>query len=297
MSDSDGAAAAPKREKRTIVDMRESKKTGERMVHVSLPDYTTARWAEAAGVDAITVGCGSVAMMVYGYPNTVAATVDMMVAHSAAVRRGAPNTFLIGGMPYQSFNTPERALVNATRLMQEAGCDAVKPQAGKAQAGILRALVDAGIPTMSHAGLTPQTMAMFGGWKVQGRTAAAAMKILEDTLAIEDAGCFMVELEAMPAKIAETISRQLTIPTVGIGTGAGTDHQVLLAHDFLGMFTAFKPKFTKRYGNISEIAIAAIRRYGDEVRAGAFPDDEHSYAVAEAEYEAFLNLVEKRKQL
>lgn len=293
----DTATDTPKREKRTIIEIRESKKTGEKMVHISLPDFTMARWAEEAGVDVITVGCGSVAMMVYGHPNTVSATVDMMASHTRAVRLGAPSTFLVGSLPYQSYHTVDRALASATRFMQEAGCDAVKPQAGKSQAHILKALVDAGIPTMSHAGLTPQTMAMFGGWKIQGRSAEAAMKILEDTLAIEDAGCFMVELEAMPAKIAETISKQLTIPTVGIGTGSGTDHQVLLAHDFLGMFTTFKPKYTKRYGNISEIAVRAIRQYGDEVRAGTFPDEEHSYSVADEEYEKFVRLVERRRHV
>jgi 3-methyl-2-oxobutanoate hydroxymethyltransferase len=200
-------------------------------------------------------------------------------------------------MPYQSYNTVERALVNAARFMQESGCDAVKPQGGKSQAHILKALVDAGIPTASHIGLTPHTIAMFGGFKIQGRTAEAAMKILEDALAIEDAGCFMLEFEAVPAKIAAVISKQLTIPTIGIGAGVGTDGQILLCYDLLGVFTDFKPKFTKRYTNLTEVAVGGIRQYVAEVKSGKFPDDDHSYAVKDEEYEKFLSLVEKRKQV
>jgi 3-methyl-2-oxobutanoate hydroxymethyltransferase len=222
---------------------------------------------------------------------------DMMVMHALAVRRGAPSTFVLGCMPYQSYNTVDRALRNATRFMQEGLSDAVKPQGGKSQAHILKAIVDAGIPTASHIGLTPHTIAMFGGFKIQGRTAEAAMKILEDALAIEDAGCFMLEFEAVPAKIAEVISKQLTIPTIGIGAGVGTDGQILLCYDLLGVFTDFKPKFTKRYTNLTEVAVGGIRQYVAEVKAGKFPDDDHSYTVKEEEYEKFLRLVEKRKQV
>jgi len=192
---------AEDKKKRTITEIRDSKKTGEKMVYMSVPDYTSAKWAEMAGVDVAVVG-DSLAMVAHGHASTVPATMDMMILHSLAVRRGAPNTFVLGCMPYQSYNTVDRALTNATRFMQEALADAVKPQGGKSQAHILRALVDAGIPTASHIGLTPHTIAMFGGFKIQGRTADAAMKILEDALAIEDAGCFMLEFEAVPAKIA-----------------------------------------------------------------------------------------------
>ena len=284
------------KKKRTITDIRESKKTGEKMVYMSVPDYTSAQWAEMAGVDVAVVG-DSLAMIAHGHPNTVPATMDMMVLHSQAVRRGAPNTFVLGCMPYQSYNTVERALANATRFMQDAGSDAVKPQGGKSQAHILKALVDAGIPTASHIGLTPHTVAMFGGFKIQGRTAEAAMKILEDAFAIQDAGCFMLEFEAVPAKIATLISQQLEIPTIGIGAGVGTDGQILLCYDLLGVFTDFKPKFTKRYAKLTEVAVGGISEYVREVKEGEFPDDDHSYGVDEAEYEKFAAMVEKRKQI
>jgi 3-methyl-2-oxobutanoate hydroxymethyltransferase len=287
---------ASERKKRTITEIRESKQTGEKMVYMSVPDYTSAKWAELAGVDVAVVG-DSLAMVAHGHPSTIPATMDMMIMHAQAVRRGAPNTFALGCMPYQSYHTVERALANATRFMQEALCDAVKPQGGKSQVHILRALVDAGIPIASHIGLTPHTIAMFGGFKIQGRTADAAMKILEDALAIEDAGCFMLEFEAVPAKIARLISEQLTIPTIGIGAGVGCDGQILLCYDLLGVFTDFKPKFTKRYTKLTEVAVAGISQYIKEVKEGAFPDDEHSYAVNEAEYEKFAKLVARRKQI
>ncbi|MFM8555702.1 MAG: 3-methyl-2-oxobutanoate hydroxymethyltransferase [Betaproteobacteria bacterium] len=289
------AAKPAELKKRTITEISDSKKTGEKMVYTSVPDYTSAKWAEAAGVDVAVVG-DSLAMVAHGHPRTVPATMDLMVMHAQAVRRGAPNTFVLGCMPYQSYHTVERALHNATRFMQDAACDAVKPQGGKSQAHILRALVDAGIPTASHIGLTPHTIAMFGGFKIQGRTADAARKILEDAFAIQDAGCFMLEFEAVPAPIARAISEQLEIPTIGIGAGAGTDGQILLSYDLLGVFTDFKPKFTKRYANLTEVAVAGLKAYVADVKQGTFPDDDHSYGVDQKEYEKFLGLLEKRRQ-
>ena len=287
-------AQAVQKKKRTLQDITDSKRSGEKMVYMSVPDYTSARWAEMAGVDVAVVG-DSLAMIAHGHPTTIPATMDMMVMHAQAIRRGAPNTFVLGCMPYQSYNTVDRALTNATRFMQDAASDAVKPQGGKSQAHILRAMVDAGIPTASHIGMTPHTVAMFGGFKIQGKTATTAMKILEDAFAIQDAGCFMLEFEAVPAKIAAVISKQLEIPTIGIGAGVGCDGQILLGHDLLGVFTDFKPKFTKRFANLTEVAVKGITQYITEVKSGAFPDDDHSYGVDEKEYEKFLEMVEKRK--
>lgn len=284
------------RKKRTITEIRESKKTGEKMVYMSVPDYTSAQWAESAGVDVAVLG-DSLAMISHGHPNTIPATMDMMIMHAQAVRRGAANTFVLGCMPYQSYNTVDRALLNATRFMQEGGCDAVKPQGGRSQAHILKALVDSGIPTASHIGLTPHTIATFGGFKIQGRTADAALKILEDAIAIQDAGCFMLEFEAVPGPIAALISRQLEIPTIGIGAGVGTDGQILLCYDLLGVFTDFKPKFTKRYANLTEVAVSGIKAYVEEVKTGRFPDDDHSYSVDEGEFEKFQTMVERRRQI
>jgi len=286
--------AKPQRKKRTIQEIRDSKTSGEKMVYMSVPDYTSAKWAEMAGVDVAVVG-DSLAMIAHGHPNTIPATMDMMVMHAAAIRRGAPNTFTLGCMPYQSYHSVNRALANATRFMQDGGTDAVKPQGGKSQAHILKSLVDAGIPTASHIGMTPHTVAVFGGFRVQGKTADTAMKILEDAFAIQDAGCFMLEFEAVPAKMAAVISRQLEIPTIGIGAGVGTDGQILLCHDLLGVFTDFKPKYTKHFSNLTEMAVKGISQYIAEVKAGTFPDDEHSYGVDDKEYEKFVTMVEKRK--
>jgi 3-methyl-2-oxobutanoate hydroxymethyltransferase len=289
-------ADAVERKKRTITEIRNSKKTGERMVYTSVPDYTSASWAEAACVDVCVVG-DSLAMVAHGHKSTIPATMDMMVMHAQAVRRGAPNTFVLGCMPYQSYNTVDRALTNATRFMQEADCDAVKPQGGRSQAHILKALVDSGIPTASHIGLTPHTIAMFGGFKIQGRTVDGAMKILEDALAIQDAGCFMLEFEAVPGPIAAMISQELEIPTIGIGAGAGTDGQILLSYDLLGVFTDFKPKFTKRYANLTEVAVNGLSQYVREVKEGVFPDEEHSYGADPAVLDAFADAIAKRRQM
>jgi len=284
------------RKKRTITEIRNSKKTGERMVYTSVPDYTSASWAEKAGVDVCVVG-DSLAMVAHGHKSTIPATMDIMVMHAQAVRRGAPNTFVLGCMPYQSYNTVGRALTNATRFMQEADCDAVKPQGGRSQAHILKALVDAGIPTASHIGLTPHTIAVFGGFKIQGRTVDGAIKILDDALAIQDAGCFMLEFEAVPAPIAAMISQELEIPTIGIGAGGGTDGQILLSYDLLGVFTDFKPKFTKRYANLTEVAVDGLSRYVREVKDGVFPDEAHSYDADAAVIDAFADAIAKRRQM
>ena len=202
-------------------------------------------------------------------------------------------------MPYQSYHTVERALTNATRFMQDAGSDAVKPQGGKSQAHILKALVDAGIPTASHiASHSPTPFSQCLAASKSRRTADAAMKILEDALAIEDAGCWLYSnSRRVPAKIAKLISEQLTIPTIGIGAGVGTDGQILLCHDLLGVFTDFKPKFTKRFAQLTQVAVAGISQYIKEVKAGTFPDDDHSYGVNDVEYDKFAQMVAKRRQI
>ena len=284
------------RKKRTLEDIRASKTSGEKMVYTSVPDYTSAQWAEAAGVDVVVVG-DSLAMIAHGHSSTIPATMDMMILHAQAVRRGAPNTFSLGCMPYQSYNTIERALTNATRFMQDAGCDAVKPQGGRSQQDVLKALVDAGIPTASHIGLAPHRVAMYGGFRIQGRTPEAAMEILEDALAIQDAGCFMLEFEAVPAPIARLISLELEIPTIGIGAGAGTDGQILLSYDLLGVFTDFKPKFTKRYANLTDVAVDGLKAYVQEVKDGVFPDDDHSYTATQETVDRFRDMLEKRRQV
>ncbi len=279
-----------------INHIMESKKTGDKLVFMSVPDYTSARWAEMAGIDVAVVG-DSLAMVAHGYSNTIPATMDMMTMHALAVRKGAPNTFVLGCMPYQSYNSSENALKNSARLMQEAGCDAVKAQGGKTQKNILKSMVESGIPTASHIGLKPHFIAMYGGFKLQGKTAEDAMQILEDALAIQDAGCFMLEFEAVPAKIAALISKELEIPTLGVGAGVGCDGQILLCYDLLGVFTDFKPKFTKRFSNVTEVAVKGIKEYAKEVREKTFPDDDHSYGVDDKEYDKFLTMIEKRKHI
>jgi len=288
--------AQTERKKRTIQEIRNSKTSGEKMVYTSVPDYTSAQWAETAGVDVVVVG-DSLAMIAHGHSSTIPATMDMMIMHAQAVRRGAPNTFSLGCMPYQSYNTIDRALCNATRFIQDAGCDAVKPQGGDSQKHILKAMVDAGIPTASHIGMAPHRVAMYGGFKIQGRTPEAAMAILEDAFAIQDAGCFMLEFEAVPADIARLISAELEIPTIGIGAGAGTDGQILLSYDLLGVFTDFKPKFTKRYANLTEVAVKGLSEYVRDVKDGKFPDDDHSYSAPPETVDRFRDLLEKRRQI
>ena len=200
-------------------------------------------------------------------------------------------------MPYQSYNTVDRALTNATRFMQDGGCDAVKPQGGKSQQAILSALVAAGIPTASHIGLAPHRIAMYGGFRIQGRTPGRRWRSSRTRWRSRDAGCFMLEFEAVPAPIATLISEQLDIPTIGIGAGAGTDGQILLSYDLLGMFTDFKPKFTKRFANLTEVAVGGLKEYARQVRDGDFPDNDHSYAAKPEVVDAFRDMIERRRQV
>ena len=206
------------------------------------------------------------------------------------------NTFSLGCMPYQSYNTIDRALVNATRFMQDAGCDAVKPQGGKSQAHILKALVDAGIPTASHIGLTPHTIAMFGGFKVQGPDRAGRDEDPRGRTRHRGRRLLHAGVRGGAGADRAVISGQLEIPTIGIGAGAGTDGQILLSYDLLGVFTDFKPKFTKRYANLTEVAVNGLKRYVKEVKEGIFPDDDHSYTVRDEVLDEFTSMVEARRQ-
>jgi 3-methyl-2-oxobutanoate hydroxymethyltransferase len=246
-------------------------------------DYPMALLEDRAGIEIILVG-DSLGMTVLGYENTIPVTMDEMIHHTKAVTRGAKFALIIGDMPFMSYNTSERdAIFNAGRFMKEGGTDAVKLEGGASVKDIVRAIVKAGIPVMGHIGLTPQTISMLGGFKVQGKDAQAAQKIIDDAVLLEDAGAFSVLLEAIPAPIAKRITERLKVPTVGIGAGIHCDAQVLVVHDMLGLFDRFTPKFAKRYVNLSELMLKAFQEYREEVLKGTFPTDQHSFHIDEKE--------------
>ena len=285
---------AEERKKLTVPDLAQRKKAGEKVVMASIPDYPSAVWAERAGIDIAAVG-DSLGMVSYGLPNTLPVTIDTMIAHAQAVRRGAPNCLIMVSMTYGSYATPDLGVHNAVRLMKEGGADVVKMQGGKERAHVIRAIADAGVPVMSHVGMCPHFMHQYGGFKLQGRTADEAMRIIEDGLAIEAAGAVGFEIEAVPAPVAKAVDDAVKIFTFGIGAGNASCGQLLLAFDLLGVFDQFKPKFTKRYANLSEVAVAALQRYAAEVRAGQFPDAEHSYGMKPEEQAALEALIAKGK--
>lgn len=270
--------AAEQRKKLTVPDLRERKRAGAKVVMASIPDYPSAIWAERAGIDIAAVG-DSLGMVSYGHPNTLPVTVDMMIQHAQAVRRGAPNCMVLVAMPYGSYATPDLGVHNAVRLMKEGGADVVKMQGGREKMPVIRAIADAGVPVMSHVGMCPHFMHRYGGFKLQGTTAEAALRIIDDGLAIQEAGACGFEIEAVPAPVARAVDDAVDIFTFGIGAGPASCGQLLLAFDLLGIFDQFKPKFTKRYASLSEIAVAALREFADEVRTGKFPDGDHSYAM------------------
>ena len=223
-------------------------------------------------------------MMVLGYENTLPVTMDEMIHHTKAVTRGAKYALIIGDMPFMSYNTSEKdAILNAGRFMKEGRADAVKLEGGVGVKDIVKALVKAGIPVMGHIGLTPQTISMLGGFKVQGKDAQAAQKIIDDALSLEEAGAFSVLLEAVPAPIAKMVTERLTVPTIGIGAGVYCDGQVLVVHDMVGLFDRFTPKFAKKYINLSELILKALESYREEVLKGEFPTDQHSFHIDEKE--------------
>lgn len=282
------------KKKLSIPDFFEMKKQNKKIVLLSVPDATTAGLAERAGVDIVCLG-DSLGMVTLGYKTTIPVTMDDMVRMGQAVRRGTPNTFLLACMPYQSYQTPEIALRNATRFMQEVGADAVKIQGGKRVTPIVKALVDSGIPCLSHVGLVPHEIAMLGGFKVQGKTAGNAQNIFEDALALQEAGAIGIEIEAVPPAIAEAITSNIKIITYGIGAGLGCDGQILIAWDMLGFFDTFKPKFVKRYATIAQTAIEAISEYAEEVRQCRFPAEEHTYTINPDELTKFMKLINNER--
>jgi 3-methyl-2-oxobutanoate hydroxymethyltransferase len=273
------------RKKMTLVDIQAMKREGKKITMLTAYDYPMALLEDRAGIDIILVG-DSLGMTVLGYENTLPVTMDEMIHHTKAVTRGAKYPLIIGDMPFMSYNTSEReAIINAGRFMKEGGADAVKLEGGVSVKDIVRAIVKAGIPVMGHIGLTPQTISMLGGFKVQGKDAQAAQKIIDDALLLEDAGAFSILLEAIPGLIAKKITEHLKVPTIGIGAGVHCDGQVLVVHDLLGLFDRFTPKFAKRYVNLSEQMIKAFESYREEVQKGIFPSDQHSFHIDEKELE------------
>jgi len=273
---------AEERKKLSVPDLKARKAAGEKVVMVSVPDYPMAVWAERAGIDIAAVG-DSLGMISYGHPNTLPMTVDQMIEHVRAVRRGAPNTFIMVAMPYGSYATPDIGVMNALRFMKESGCDCVKMQGGREKAPIIEAIADAGVPVMSHVGMCPHFVHQYGGFRLQGKTADEAMRIVDDGKAIEEAGAIGFEIEAVPAPVAAAVDRAVEIFTFSIGAGAASCGQLLLGADLLGIFDQFKPKFTKRYAELSKVAVQALETFASEVRAGQFPDADHSYAMKEEE--------------
>jgi 3-methyl-2-oxobutanoate hydroxymethyltransferase len=284
---------APAPGKLTLPELVQMKRRGDKIVMVTAYDAPSARLADAAGADLILVG-DSAAMVVLGHDSTVPATVDEMLVLARAVTRGARRPLVVADMPFGSFQvSDESALENAIRFIKEAEAEAVKVEGAGPTLSRVQALVGAGIPVMGHIGLTPQSATMLGGFKAQGRTAEKAVRLYEDALALEAAGCFSVVLEAVPAPVAERITRALTIPTIGIGAGSATDGQVLVWHDLLGLYVGHAPRFVKQYANLSEVIGKALEAYADEVRSGAFPEQQHTYAIPEDELAEFEEAIEE----
>ena len=279
--------------KLTIPQLNEKKAHGERLAMVAVGEAMSAAWAERAGVDIIGVG-DSLGMTLHGHQNTLQITVDQMIMHILAVRNGAPNTMTIASMPYGSYATEENAVENAVRMMKESGADALKLQLGKEGKSIIKAVADAGVPIMSHVGLLPHKVHLLGGFKMQGKTANAAIEIIENAKAIEDAGAIGLEIEAMPYEVGKAVDDAVSIFTFSIGAGAAGTCQLLNGYDLLGAFDTFKPKFAKRYANLSEAATKAFSEYVYEVQTGKFPDADHSYKMKDEEIEKFKKELLKR---
>ena len=266
--------------KNTSITFKEAKNK-EKMSMLTAYDYSTAKLIDEAGINAILVG-DSLGMVCLGYEDTLSVTMEDMIHHSKAVAKGAKNALVVTDMPFMSYQTSVYdAVVNAGRLVKEGRAQAVKLEGGVEFKEHIKAIVDASIPVMGHIGLTPQSVNAFGGFKVQGKDEEAARKLIADAKAVEEAGAFAVVLECVPAKLAALISSKISIPTIGIGAGAGCDGQVLVYQDMLGMFSDFTPKFVKRYGNVGDYMKEAFRKYSEEVKDGVFPEEKHCFKISE----------------
>jgi 3-methyl-2-oxobutanoate hydroxymethyltransferase len=285
---------SPTQKKITTHTFRQRKEKGEPITMLTAYDYATALAADRAGIDSLLVG-DSLGMVVLGYENTLSVTMDDMLHHCKAVARGAKTPLLIGDMPFMSYQvSKEEAVRNAGRFLAEGGMDTVKLEGGREVAATVEAIVNAGIPVVGHIGLTPQSIHKLGGYKSQGRTAAAARHLLEDALILEDAGCFAVVLEAVPDRVAELISHQISVPTIGIGAGPSCDGQVLVSHDLLGLFDRFTPKFVKKYASLHAEMMRAFDEYRKDVTTHHFPGEEHTYSIPDDEWRALLGDLESR---
>ena len=278
-------APPPKGRPMTLSRLAEKKALGEPIAMVTAYDYPSAQVAEAAGVDLVLVG-DSGAMTVLGYPSTVPVTLDELLMLAAAARRGLSTPFLVGDMPFGSYEiSNEQAIMNAQRFVKEAGCDAIKLERGGSSVARARAVVESGIPVMGHVGLTPQTATALGGYRSQGRTAERGLEVMRDALALQEAGCFAIVFEAIPSALAELIMPRMDIPVIGIGAGPATDGQVLVFHDLLGLFDGHAPRFVKRYADLRGQMVQGLEAFVDDVRARRYPEPEHGYTMAPDEIE------------
>jgi 3-methyl-2-oxobutanoate hydroxymethyltransferase len=276
----------------TLPRLAEKKRLGEPIVMVTAYDYPSAQVAQAAGVEMVLVG-DSGAMTVLGYPSTVPVSTDEMLMLASAARRGLKTPLLIGDLPFGSYEaSSEQAISTAQRFVKEAGCDAVKLERGGTSVERARAIVGAGIPVMGHVGLTPQTATALGGYRVQGRTAERALSVARDALALQEAGCFSIVFEAIPAAVCDALMERLEIPVIGIGAGGSTDGQVLVFHDLLGIYDGIAPRFAKRYADVKAEMVAGVAQYAAEVRSRAFPGPEHAYSIDDEELVRFLEGLE-----
>jgi 3-methyl-2-oxobutanoate hydroxymethyltransferase len=279
----------------TLTKLAEKKALGEPIAMVTAYDYPSAQVAEEAGVDVVLVG-DSGAMTVLGYGSTVPVTLDELLMLASAVRRGLSTPLLVGDMPFGSYEVSnEQAIANAQRFIKEAGCDAVKLERGGTSIERARAIVASGIPVMGHVGLTPQTATALGGYRSQGRTAERGLEVMHDAVGLEEAGCFAIVFEAIPAALTELIMPRMHIPVIGIGAGPATDGQVLVFHDLLGIYDGHAARFVKRYANVREAMVAGVTAFAEDVRSRRYPEAEHGYTIAPDELERLHELMREMR--